>query len=343
MADWKSLLHQDQTDWLLNSDNPSIRYFTCRDLSGMDESSPELLRLQDDIAQSLIAQMLFAGQEEGGYWYHPDKYRSETKFYGTAWRFILIAEYGLPGSHPRVRKTAEYLFQCAQDPASGGFWTHVLPHGAHTELPLSPCFNGMLLWSFIRFGYLEDDRIQRNLNWVIEHARFDDGEIINPSPWMLRDGKVDKDDACYGRHTCIRGAGPILLALSEVPRQHRTPRLQATLDQGLEFVLKHHVYKKSHDLTKNMNGWIAQLAYPTFTTDMLDLLFILTKESYHDPRMEEAIRLLIRKQTKEGKWLTQRRLLMSRRQRLPIPVDEKGAPSQWITLRAMTVLERWLN
>jgi hypothetical protein len=338
MADWKTLLHQDQTDWLLESDSPSIGYFTRRDLLGMDENSPELLKLRDDISESPTINMLFEGQQEGGYWFHPDKYRSEVKFYGTAWRFMLLAEYGVSGTEPRVRKTAEYLLLRAQDQPSGGFKSHVLQHGDNTGLPINPCFNGMLLWSFIRFGYLADGRIQSNLDWVLEHTRFDDGEIVNPASWMYKDGILDEDDGCWGRHSCIRGVGPILLALSEIPRQQRTPRVQKTLEEGLEFVLKHHVCKKSHDLTKNMNGWITQLAYPNFWTDMLDLLFILTKEGYHDPRMEEAVRLLVRKQDQEGKWHMQRSLLMSKRQRLPIPVDEKGSPSQWITLRAMTVL-----
>lgn len=285
--------------------------------------------------------MLFEGQEEDGYWIHPDKYRSEVKFYGTAWRLMLLAELGLDGADLRVRKAAKYLLHKAQEPLSGGFNASVLQHGSKPGPYLIPCFNGSMLWPFIRFGYLADDRIQNNLNWVLNHARFDDGEIIDPPPWMLKDGQLDEDDDCWGRHSCIRGVGSILLALTEIPRQLRSQRVQATIDEGLEYILKHHVHKKSHNLAKNMNAWITQLVYPSFGTDMLDLLFILTKEGYHDPRMEDAVKLLIRKQDNEGKWRTQGSLLKSRKQRLPIPVDEKGKPSQWITLRAMTVMKRY--
>ncbi len=336
-----SLLHQDQTSWLLNSADPSIRYFTQRDLLGVDEDYSEMNQARQAIASSPAVSMIFADQEAGGYWFHPDKYRSETKFYGTAWRFIILAELGLDGADPRLRKTAEYLLQRAQDPASGGFKSHILAHGARPGLSLIPCFNGMLLWSFIRFGYLADRCIQSNLNWVLEHARFDDGEIIDLPAWMLAEGKVG-DDACWGRHSCIRGVGPTLLALTEIPRQQRTVHIQATIDQGLEFVLKHHVYKKSHNLEKNMNGWVTQLRYPNFeSADMLDFLHILTREDRRDPRMEDALKLLVRKQDLEGKWRNQASLIKSKRQRLPFPEDAKGSPSQWITLRAMTVLKRF--
>lgn len=331
----------DPADWLFKSANPSIRYFALRDLAEVDENSPEMLELRQEISRSPAAIQIFEGQEEEGYWFHPDQYRNETKFYGTAWRFILLAELGVDGRDPRVRKTAEFLFHRALDEQTGGFTSHD-PRLGEKSKTFIPCFNGSMLWSYIRFGYLEDPRIQNNLKWVVEHARFDDGEVVPPLPdWMLKDGKFNGGDGCYGRHSCIRAVGTILQALSEIPPQQRSPAVQEVLARGIEFILKHHVYKKSHDLNKTMNSWITQLANTSFDLDMLGLLYILTREGCHDERMAEAIGLLERKQGKDGKWRCRRSLVKTKKQKMPISLDEVGQPGEWVSLRALTVLQRY--
>ena len=79
-------MQQDQTSWLLESGVASIRYFTLRDLVDMGEDSPEINQARQAIASSPAVTMIFEGQEADGYWFHQDKYSSETKLYGTAWR-----------------------------------------------------------------------------------------------------------------------------------------------------------------------------------------------------------------------------------------------------------------
>jgi hypothetical protein len=41
MNDWKSVLKADPTRWLLEEDNPSVRYFTLRDILERPERDPE--------------------------------------------------------------------------------------------------------------------------------------------------------------------------------------------------------------------------------------------------------------------------------------------------------------
>ena len=39
---WKSVLKADPTDWLLEKDNPSVRYFCLTDLQQKPETEPEV-------------------------------------------------------------------------------------------------------------------------------------------------------------------------------------------------------------------------------------------------------------------------------------------------------------
>ena len=43
MNDWKSLLKADPTDWLLENDNPSVRYFTMTDILDIPVDSHEVM------------------------------------------------------------------------------------------------------------------------------------------------------------------------------------------------------------------------------------------------------------------------------------------------------------
>jgi hypothetical protein len=54
--------------------------------------------------------------------------------------------------------------------------------------------------------------------------------------------------------------------------------------------------------------------------------------------MHDAILYLIKKQTREGKWKVQKPT-----EKLMIPVDKKGEPSKWVTLRAMIALRRYFS
>jgi len=62
---------------------------------------------------------------------------------------------------------------------------------------------------------------------------------------------------CWGRHTCHLGAVKALKALAAIPPDRRSPEVERTIAEGAEFVLRHHVHKRSHDLAKvSKPGWL---------------------------------------------------------------------------------------
>jgi hypothetical protein len=52
MSDWKSKLRTDATDWLLEEDNPSVRYFTTVDLLGKPQDCSEVKEAKQAIMES---------------------------------------------------------------------------------------------------------------------------------------------------------------------------------------------------------------------------------------------------------------------------------------------------
>jgi hypothetical protein len=108
----------------------------------------------------------------------------------------------------------------------------------------------------------------------------------------------------------------------------------------VEYLLKHHLYKKSHDLSKVAKpGWL-RLGFPLmYQDDILEILAILTQLGYHDQRMQEAMDKLISKQDKEGKW----KLENTFNGRFQTNIEQKGKPSKWITLNALKVIKKYYS
>ena len=69
-----------------------------------------------------------------------------------------------------------------------------------------------------------------------------------------------------------------------------------------------------------------------WNTDALEFLGILTRLGYKDERMQEAVDLVVSKQDDQGRW----KLETTFRKRFQVNIEEKGKPSKWITLNALS-------
>jgi len=278
-------LRADHVDWLLAKDDPSVRYFTLTDILEKPENDPEVRKTKGDIMEIGLVPKILAKQREGGYWEAPENFYIRSKYKGTVWQLIILAELGADGEDERVRKACEFILKNSQDRESGGF-SHLgdeVDGGRHSAV--LPCLTGNMTWSLVRFGYLEDPRVQRAIDWIITYQRFDDGVERAPKGWPY-DGR----ERCWGRHTCHMGVVKALKALAEIPPNRRSQGVKNTVEEGVEHILKHHVHKRSHDLKRiSKPGWL-RFGFPLmWNTDVLEVLGILTKLGYKDERIREAV------------------------------------------------------
>lgn len=336
MNNFKSTLKDDLINWLLEKDNPSVRYFTLRDILEKPDSYPELLDAKQKIMEEGLVPAILAKQKEGGYWEDPKKYYT-TKYRGTVWQIIILAELGVDIIEKRVQKACEFILNNSQDKESGGFaYSSSVRKGGGRHSEVIPCLTGNMVWSLIRLGYLEDPRIKKGIKWITSYQRFDDGIKESPKGWPYDRLKA----ACMGKHTCHMGAVKALKALAEIPEGKRYAGMKNVIEEGVEYMLKHHIYKRSHDLSRVAKpGWL-KFSFPLmYQTDTLEILGILTRLGYKDSRMEEAVDLLISKQDERGRW----KLENTFNGRFQVSIEKKGKPSKWITLNALRVLKKIYN
>lgn len=335
MSDWKSVLSADLTDWLLEDDNPSVRYFTLRDLLDKSEGDQAVIAAKRKIMETGPVPEIIGKQTSEGVWEDPRRFYT-AKYTGTVWQLVVLAELGADGDHSRVRGACEFMLDNSQDPESGGFsMSTAIKKGGGRHSEVLPCLTGNMIWSLIRFGYLKDARVQRGVEWIVAYQRFDDGVDAPTKGWPY-----DKYEMCWGRHTCHMGVVKTLKALAEIPEGERSAAVKETIGKGAEFLLDHHIYKRSHDLGRvSKPGW-KRFGFPLmYQTDALEILRVLTRLGCRDERMGEAIELLLAKRDRQGKW----KLENTFNGQLQVDIERKGEASKWISLNALTVLKRYLG
>jgi hypothetical protein len=334
MKSWKDMLKADQTEWLLEPDNPSVRYFALTGLCGKGDSDAEVKMARLEIMKKGIVPEILGRQKKEGYWETPDAFYT-AKYKGTVWQLIILAELGGDGEEERIRRACEFILDQSQELENFGFAMHTSAKlGGGRPSEVIPCLTGNMVWSLIKLGYLQDKRVQKGIDWINKYQRFDDGDGKPPA------GRPYEIDECWGRHTCHMGVVKALKALAEIPEKERTKDTRKTIARGVDYLLAHHIFKKSHDLKKvSKPGW-TRFGFPLmYQTDVLEILLIMTKLGCRDERLREAIDLVLSKQDKQGRW----NLENTFNGRFQVNIESKGKPSKWVTLNAMRVMKGYFG
>lgn len=329
MPDWKHLLRGDPIPWLLDPANPSVRYRTLVDLLDRPVDDPEVQAARASIRQVGVVSRILDLQGEGGSWGPPARYYDD-KYGGTSWQLLVLAEHDVPGDDPRVRAAGELILDLARDRESGGFAIHGTARGGGRHSEVIPCLTGNLTWALLRLGFEDDPRLEAAWSFLARTFRVDDGDTLPPANWPYQ-----RLEICWGRHTCHMGVVKSLKAFAALPEARRSPDVRRAIDDGVAFLLLHRIHRRSHDPTRDSKpGW-RRFGFPHgYTTDILEILGVLADLGVRDPRMDEAVDVVLSKQDGAGRW----KMEQSFNGKFLVDVEEKGEPSRWLTLHALRVL-----
>ena len=335
MKKWNSFFNRDIQEWLLEENNQSVRYFTLVDLLNKDINSKDVKKTKEKIMLEGNVPKILNKQKEGGYWVNQENFYVYTKYKGTIWSFILLAELYADGKNSQVNQTCEYILKVSQDRKSGAFSYrgNLNEGGGHDQI--IPCLTGNMIWALIRFGFLEDPRIQQGIEWILKYQRLDDGIKRVPQGWPY-----ERHIDCWGKHTCHMGVVKNLKALAEIPPYKRVNKINNFIEKAVDYMLNHHIYKQSHNLDVAAKQEWTQFGFPLmWKIDALEIMDILTKLGYHDQRMQDSIDLILSKQNSNGRWILEKTF----NGRMQINIEKKGKESKWITLIALRILKRFFD
>jgi len=350
MPSRQSLLGKNTVEWLLEEENPSVRYFALRDLLNKTESDTEVQATKEAIRNSKLLTKVFSKQNPQGFWGEPNS-PYHPKYKSTYWQVMILGQLGMDKSNERVQRACEFVFNLQLD--EGGFSSYTRRRALEEyewmrtrvvlkeKLQPNPetwaqslvtehqysCLTGNVCAAMLRMGYGRDLRLKKALKWLVRIQNRDGG-------WLCPYWKAHVRDT----HGCFYGTICPLEAFSEVPETERSPEMKHALERGAEFLLMHRLYKADHHGFKLINRSWLRLGFPWFYGyNVLRGLSVLTKLGYvNDERLEDAVEVLLQKRRRDGKWL----LESAPTGRMHVNLETVDKPSKWITLHALKVLKR---
>ncbi len=314
----ESLKGQRVIDWLLEEDQPSVRYHTLTDLLGRGRNESSVGEAYSDISKKGWAFGILNLQKPGGRW----KSKPKGSLYGpkytaTNWMALILSDLGLTKENKRVRKAVDLFFK---------EWLAIpsMTNIFNDEV----CVVGNTARMLTRFGYGDDPRVRRLFDRLVEDQKQDGG-------WH-----------CFESSKGTLDCWEALAAFAALPKSKLTRKIKNSIERGAEFYLERRLFD---DGEKKYLPWF-RFHYPNhYYYDVLLGLDVITRLGYGgDRRFRAALEILKQKRREDGTWIIDKghpdlgvgAQYSLRKKVSPFALEEAGKPSKWITLTALRVLKR---
>ena len=306
--------------FLLEANQPSMRYRTLTELLGRKESDPDVRKARSEILERGWASEILARRHPGGGWNDAgSQYR--PKYLSTNWMMLVLADLGLTREVPEVEEACEVWMD--------GFTGKGGVLGSSSKGNPHYCIAANLARALIRFGYADDARVRRTLDWLVKSADPKGG-------W-----------SCFGSGRNL-DSWEALSAFAAYPRSKWTRKMQACVEKGAEFFLERQLYIQGD----RYEPWYRFHYPPHYYYDLLVGLDFMTALGYAgDPRIGYAVDYLRSRQRPDGTWSLDAvhpdlegaaaRWYVTHPKHRPTPfaLEKVGRPSKMITFTALRVLD----
>ncbi len=329
-------------DWLLEEDNPPVRYLTLKHLLHKRDADPDVRRAKARLMDYGPTRAILDRERD---WADGQPYK---KYTGKYWQLIFLGQFLADGRDPRITPHVEELLADPKWVTSTG----------------GQCLTANLLVAFSRLGYADHPVVRRERQALAER--------------VVRDGGVDCSAMAYSLLPHCYMANPkLLLCFSQPGAEDRSPVLRSAIRLLADCLLQRQVfvYVPGHqnqwldilnrlparaDLPSGttVKSWIARrrseflvrpglgspkvkpgwlkFGFPLhYNSDVLEAMHALANAGVPmSAALERPLAAIREKMTAEGRWT----LESSLNGKMWTDVEEKGKPSKWVTWFALRVL-----
>lgn len=340
-----SLIPNSTLEWLLEPDNPPVRYLTLTDLLGRRPADPEVVEAKSRLNHYGPTQTILGQFEEFRDDEKPDAYR---KYTGKYWQLIFLGQFRTDGKDPRVREIAEKIIDSRN-------WSLIKQGGQ--------CLTANILSALILLGYGEHPAVRKAAIGLAER--------------VLSDGGIDCEVMEYSLLPfCYMAQPKLLLCFAADPELRKQPSVAAAIVLLSRNLLAHQVFvyvpgnrnewhkvlelkpSKEELAGRTVRSWLQEqkkrflaergLGEPSekpgwlkfgfplhYNSDLLEALYALALCGVApENSLEKPLEILREKMTPDGRW----RLANSLNGKMRADVESVGKPSKWLTYRAWCAL-----
>ncbi len=318
--DPKEMLRKELVEWLLAGEPWSV-YRTLTEILYKDEKDEKVAKAKNAVLRNQAIKRIFSRLNDDGYWGKPKDIhtwwpRKDTTF----WILPVLADFGLNADDKRIAKACEYVLSTQLQ--SGGF-------GWSPPTKTGDCHSSIIIESLAKLGFLDDSRLQKAYDWLINRQRLDGGF------WCKNTGQIggprEKEPSCAFATMFVLGA----LA--------QNPRLQngQTAVRAADFLFecwenRGKIRYAGHD-SQVGTGW-EKLKYPFTDYKILKFLDVLSQVDHAKRRLceSEMVNILLSKQDSRGRFTPESIVKVWS----DFDFGQKEKPSRWITFLALRALKR---
>jgi hypothetical protein len=302
--------------WLLAGD-PAIRWQTLRDLldAPVQVWQAEQRRTQAEGWGARLLALQDADGRWGGGIYSP-------KWISTTYTLLTLREIGLPRDCAAAQAGARLVLHELLGPTCDTKFRQRLAD-------CDRCIVGMILMIAVYFE-IDDSRTEA----IVENLL---AEVMPDGAWNCR-----KSRRPHPKHSSFHTTFNVLEGLREYLELRDSSLggdVRAAEQRALEFMLQHKLFR-SDKTGQVIHERFTRLAHPPrWHYDVLrGLVYFARSNAPRDPRLQDAIDLLLDRRHSDGRWPVQQAYAG----KVFFTMEQIGRASRWNTLRALRVL-RWWN
>lgn len=305
MRNWKSKLKADPTEWLLETENPSVRYWTLVKSLGRTEEDAEVIETRRAImergpAAEILSHYAGHGRWEGERNYYTYKYTS------THWQLLLLAELAANGQDERIAAACQRMI----DQVYG-----------ENRSTVFPCFHGNLIGYLHALGHGQDEQVGE---FEAELARAG-----TAGEWRC---------SINGDLPCAWGVARALWGFGHIPGGERSDAVQEAVDSGVRFLGRFELCEGNYHSSGPRHKLWDRLNFPLFY--QADVLFALRALAdlgrvNEKPAFRQALEWLEAQRRDDGRWNS----ASPYGSRIWTPLEARRRPSKWITWQALYAIK----
>jgi hypothetical protein len=308
---WTESLRANPIPWLLEMENPAIRYWTLVDLLDRAADEPEAKAARAAIPGYTPIAGLLEAQKRDGYWVRPDYYL--PKHEGTFWVLSMLGDAGMTAEDERIQRACEFMFAYQLDDGAFHRRSRVAGKGLVWR-DAEPCTHARIVRFLIQFGYGDDSRTREAVHWLLAQ--------------QLEDGMWDHCPS--RRYRCLRATLDVLGVAKLDAEVAAHPGIGKAAQAVCDLLMEPRMSRYHVGMP-----WTT-LEYPYCDYGLvpaLDALLHLGRTA-DEQKIAGGLEYLLDRQLPNGGWP-----LDFRPERLPFDVGEPGEPNKWVTLDALRAMK----